>query len=422
MLVWGLLILLSLQAQSKPCEMWTKTCADLQKFREAKAKAWASGEECLACGFSEPDPFKNLADLSATKAFDRSKFFNCLESNRQTVSSLIEHDAKVIEDEMKRLEINSVSLDEIDALLNDASKPLARARDKLEKVTGFNRAYAKNASTGPIQSLTESYTGYRIHDYQSGGIRKHDVSGREEILAAGKDVLSFLVKRMYEHSGNSAQFLSRYSYNRQAVTGAMAKALLYEVLRDRLSAEKQVALLKRLKLKFNVQDPFSDTIRDPDFVTLHNGFFLGAREANFPAKSKRVASMAFDCTSAIQTCLSKAGVGFSPDFKLLTSRLAYLKKPEGDLFQDAKNYEVYFDTQDYQCEEQLEPGDIIVSAGHAMVFAGYEKDRKGQWQMMTYEAAGDETREFGKFSKDIYFRGDCENVYFQNGRIVRVKK
>ncbi len=218
---------------------------------------------------------------------------------------------------------------------------------------------------------------------------------------------------------------------RSALTPAVAKLILFEILREKWKQqpERVQDLLGKLSLKFDYNNPDGDRETTLQSTSLHNGYFLGSTPQHFPARESIPKSTGTDCTAMIQRCQTQAGLVTSPDFKLLSSRVVSMAR-DSDAeaqFPEIKEYKSLYSVKPYACESELEPGDTVVFPGHAFVFQGYKRDEKGNLQIATYEAIAGEYRSAGSTFREIYPGDACDSPAFsssgeKNAFVLRVKQ
>ena len=448
--------ILPASAQSVPegCGDWKDRCTRLDSFRASRVQATFAPPPgpCppLSAGLSaDAVPIRQALRVlqvaperpgPATASFKPESFMGCLKSEASTVRELQAADQKVIEAELRRLKIQQVSAPQLQELFFDPKSSYSLLKARIMAHQSPSDYYRRYALSGPFQNLEESMSGVRVDRAPDGSqlrMRKYERPALDEIAAAGSPEaeLELLIRRSREVSGEmSGGFPISPDPSRSALTPTVAKLALFELIRDRLARKpaEQAAFLEKLRLKFDFEDPRSAVVKNPDFVTLHNGYFLGSMPEHYPGRSTGIQSSGFDCTALIQSCLGAAGVAFGPDFKILSSRLASL----GDTAAEARfspdemrEYRRYFQSEPLECEGQLKPGDIVAFDGHAFVFGGYRKDASGKLRIQTFEAAAGEARSAGAFFREIYLNGDsCGPMHFTSSgrpvaaRIIRVNR
>jgi hypothetical protein len=196
--------------------------------------------------------------------------------------------------------------------------------------------------------------------------------------------------------------------DRSAITPTIAKFLLWEVIRNRIPKKEYLKAVKELTLKFS----YSPRVPTMLSYTLHNGYFLGETKTDF-REDRLTDSNGLECGAFLQRCLAESGVEFPRKMRLLTPELADV----GLMPSKAKGtYRKIFSGKPFSCEAELTPGDIIAFKGHTFVFAGYEPDASGVYQMVSYEAIGGEYRAVGRFHRKIYSNDNtCSDPKFHSG-------
>jgi hypothetical protein len=402
-------------ASANECWSWGSACKNIQSLRELSL---TEGPNTCAVCVDRNDPFPEVyREKTVTNEIVQNLqkpntqiFMNCMKQEIRQVEDFQKSDIQVILSELKKRNINSVSREFLKDLVSNRESIFQKAKAKIVKMDGIlYEQYRDFTLSGPIRQLEESIAGTvnpNMIKYQKPILDQFINSKPSDIFNSLKGVAS----------AQSADLMEGYpisqSSDRSALTPLIAKMILFEVLKDKVknNPKELKPILRRIKLKFDFSDPYLQDINDTDTITLHNGYFLGATPANNPNSSKPFQSTGYDCTSIIQKCYSDAGVKFSPSFKLLSTRLTAMgsKEIEAEYGQEMKEYRKYFETTPFQCEAQLKAGDIVSFDGHAFVFAGYERDRTGKIQMVTYEGIAGEHRSVGKFYRQLYdAAGSC---------------
>jgi hypothetical protein len=401
-------IMSATRASANECWSWGSSCKNIQATREAN---FADPPSTCATCVDRTDPFPEVIRdraqsndiVQKLQKASTQVFMNCMKQEVQKIEEMQKNDIHVILAELEKRKINAVSRDFLKDIVANRNSVFQKAKAKMIKMAGipFDQ-YRKFTLDGPIRQMEESIVGTVnpwVNRYQISILAQFKKSKPDEIFNALKDVASTSDADLRE------EYSISNSRDRPALTPLVAKMILFEALKDKLKDNPKdlKAVLKKIKLKFDFLDPYNQDIDDPDTITLHNGYFMGATPANFPNQSKPFQSTGYDCTSLIQKCYSDAGMKFSSSFKLLSDRLTALGSREEVFYgPEMREYRKNFETIPFQCEAQLKVGDIVTFDGHSFVFAGYERDRTGKIQMVTYEGIGNEYRGVGKFYRQLY--------------------
>ncbi|MGC3996424.1 MAG: hypothetical protein QM767_02370 [Anaeromyxobacter sp.] len=355
--------------------------------------------------------------------FDRPRFLGCLARMEQEVRTLQRADVAVLERALAARGITGVEVSELDRLLLDPDDGVGRVRARLAQArlpqADYYRRYTLD---GPLLQLQVAWTGGAPD--ARGGHRVHDHGVAEELRAEpdGRAVLARLLGAAREAGRpRNADLAISSAPGRPALTPAVAKLILFELLRERLRPADLRRVADQLRLKFDAGSPWSARVGDLDFVSVHAGYFRGAGPEHAPRASGAPASSGLDCTSVIQACLAEAGVGFPPGYRLLSEVLARLDAPDAEA--RVARPEAVAPARErlaaapLEREDQLWPGDVVAMPGHAFVLAGWERDAAGRWVAVTYEAVGGEHRAFARFIRELEpaGAGRCAPLRFRVG-------
>ncbi|MBN8542322.1 MAG: hypothetical protein J0L82_18170 [Deltaproteobacteria bacterium] len=423
------------EALAQSCKDWSTNCKSLQALRESQShkhigtknyRCETSLSHMGSVGLTGIDAAKKiLQSANLSGGFDNQKFMACLEDVDKTILSHRKKDDELLRGALEESKIVGVSLDELKAVFFSSESDYALRKEKIAADNPEAPWYRDYTLNGSYQAMEESLRGTRVVSLSDGTrveAKKYERSGLDELqeLRTPGAIFNHLKKRAFENQGESA---AAYPVSprtvRPAITPAVAKLILFEVLREKWKQQpdRVQALLGQVSLKFDYNNPNSERETNLLSTSLHNGYFLGSTPENFPTREAVPKSTGTDCTAMIQRCQKEAGLAMSPDFKLLSSRVVSMARdPNAEAqFPEIAEYKSLYSVRPYECEADLEPGDTVVFPGHAFVFQGYKRDAKGALQIATYEAIAGEYRSAGSTFREIYPGDVCESPAFSSG-------
>ena len=430
------------------CVDWSKQCKNIQKFRsEVRPKKSSNSEtECKTCGdvgkingADQTAAFAKsmISTIASAKNFDEKKFTSCLQNVDRRFHKLQIDDIAKLKKALFDAKVTSVTVDQLRKLFFDKDSVYTKQKDEIKNGNPEYFYFRDYTLNGPYQIMEESLRGTRVVTAPDGSVvssTKYDRPVLDELskFKSPTHVFKHLVARAEEISNPmTGGYQVSPNQAREALTPTVAKLILFEVFKDALRTEpkKIEELVQNLELKFDYLNPSGASAGSVLSASLHNGYFLGAGRENYPNLTSMPASVGIDCTSLIQRCQEEAGVQFPPEFKLLSSRVvSMVEDPMAEAtFPEISIYKLLYSVEKLECEAQIEPGDSVVFNGHAFVFNGYKKDKRGLLQLSTYEAIAGEYRSAGEFFREIYGGDACESPVFssageRNAFILRVKK
>ncbi len=420
---------------AQSCNDWPKDCKAIQALRERQTHKHI-GTETYRCdtslsgmgsvGLNGIDAAKRiLQSAKLSEGFNNQKFMACLEEVDKTIVAHRKKDDKLLKEALLNAKLEGVSLDEIKKIFFSSESEYALRKEKIAAENPEAHWYRDYTLSGPYQAMEESLRGTRVVGLADGTrieASKYERSGLDELqeLKSPDAIFNFLKKRAFDdHAENTGAFPVSPRPVRSALTPAVAKLILFEILREKWKQQpdRVRALLGDLSLKFDYNNPGGDREMNLLSTSLHNGYFLGSTPENFPTRESVPKSSGTDCTAMIQRCQAQAGLTMSPGFKLLSSRVVSMARdPNSEAqFPEIAEYKSLYSVKPFACESELEPGDTVVFPGHAFVFQGYKRDARGSLQIATYEAIAGEYRSAGSTFREIYPGDACESPAFSSG-------
>ncbi|MES3037927.1 MAG: hypothetical protein V4736_08475 [Bdellovibrionota bacterium] len=221
-------------------------------------------------------------------------------------------------------------------------------------------------------------------------------------------------------AANSYTSVIRYDEQRNILTPFVAKTILFENLRMKLTPEQFNNLANQLELKISYRSEFNERVIPlafNDTITIHNGYVYGAApEMALDYMGVQQSSRGIDCSTLVQACveeiLDDKLESNDSRIRLTTNRLFQIMDRDwrGLSVSFIKNMQDNFEFEPLTSEEQLQPGDIFFSRGHIVIFGGYER-LNGEWVPVTYEAKGGEHRLTGRYQRHFKSKRGCEKPF-----------